>query len=234
MSTPATRRAFWQGLRDGAPFLLVVGPFALLFGVAATAAGLDIVETMAMTALVVAGASQFTALTLMQEQAPTLIVIFTALAVNMRMALYSASLAPYLGQARLGTRALAAYFLVDGAYTLSAAKYEREEMTLSARLAYFFAAVLPMALCWYALTWVGAVTGQAIPESWPLDFALPITFIAIVAPMLRRLPHLVAAFVSINVTLALSWMPYSLGLIVAAFLAMAAGAMVEAWQERQG
>ena len=54
--------------------------------------GLDLIETMTMTVLVIAGAAQFTALALLEEQAPTLIVIIAALAVNLRMAMYSAAL----------------------------------------------------------------------------------------------------------------------------------------------
>ena len=103
-------RAFWQGFRAGAPFVLVVAPFGLLFGVVAAEAGLDIVQTMAMTVLVIAGASQFAAVQLLSDNAPTIVAILTGLAVNMRMAMYSASLTPHLGKASLGKRALAAYF----------------------------------------------------------------------------------------------------------------------------
>jgi predicted branched-subunit amino acid permease len=47
---------------------------------------------MTMTVLVIAGAAQFTALALLEEQAPMLIVIIAALAVNLHMAMYSAAL----------------------------------------------------------------------------------------------------------------------------------------------
>ena len=66
-----------------------------------------------------------------------------------------------------------------------------------------------------------------------LDFAVPITFIALFAPALRDLAHLAAAFVSVTVALALAGLPYSLGLMIAATLAMAAGAAVEAALERR-
>ena len=35
MPDPSLRRAFWLGCRDGLPFLLVIVPFGLLFGVVA-------------------------------------------------------------------------------------------------------------------------------------------------------------------------------------------------------
>ncbi len=45
------------GLRDGAPFMLVAGPFALLFGVLATEAGLSVFEVMSFSLVVIAGAA---------------------------------------------------------------------------------------------------------------------------------------------------------------------------------
>jgi predicted branched-subunit amino acid permease len=77
------------------------------------------------------------------------------------------------------------------------------------------------------------VAGAAIPPELALDFAVPITFIALVAPALRSLPHLAAAFVSVIAALLLVAVPFGLGLMIAAALAMITGALVEIWQERR-
>ena len=119
MPDATAKSVFWTGFRDGSPFIVVVAPFGLLFGVVSIDSGLNFIETLAMTFLVVAGASQFTALSLLKEQAPTFIVILTALAVNLRMAMYSAALAPHLGKAPLGMRALMAYFMVDQTFAVA-------------------------------------------------------------------------------------------------------------------
>lgn len=224
----------WTGMRDGAPFILVATPFGLLFGVAATEAGLNLLETMSMTLLVIAGASQFTALILMQEQAPTLIVIITALAVNLRMAMYSAALAPWLGDNRPGMKLLLAYLNVDQNFALASMRYPREpQWTLADRTAYFIGAALALTPLWVVACWTGAVAGAAIPAWASLDFALPICFLAIIGPSLRTVPHVVAALVSVIGALSLSWVPWSLGLIIAAVLAMTAGATFELWWERR-
>ena len=97
MAITTPKSAFLHGLWDGAPFLLVVGPFAALFGLLATEAGLTVFETLTFSVAVIAGAAQLTAIQLMQENAPTIVVLASALAVNLRMALYSASLAPWIG-----------------------------------------------------------------------------------------------------------------------------------------
>ncbi len=226
--------AIRRGLLDSLPFLLVIVPFGMLFGVAATEAGLPIAQVMAFTVLVIAGAAQFTALQLLQDNAPVAIILVAALAVNLRMAMYSASLAPHLGKARLWQRALAAYLLVDQSYALAHPAFEAEKDAPAGRkLAYFMATMITIAPAWYAATYAGARLGAAVPDGFALDFAVPITFLALVAPALKTLPHVIAAAVSVALALALSWVPYSLGLMVAALAAMAAGAQAELWLEKR-
>ncbi len=236
-TTPKThqsRGAFWKGARDGTPFALVVGPFGFLFGVLATEAGLNVLESLLFSLVVIAGAAQFTALQLMNENAPTAIILISALAVNLRLAMYSAALTPYLGEAPLWQRAFAAYFTLDQSYACASVQFEKEpEMPVHARVAYFFGTCLFVVPIWYAATVFGALVGTQVPESWALDFALPITFLALIAPMLRTPAHVVAAFVGIVVSLLAAGVPYSLGLIIAGVLGMMAGAQTEVMLERR-
>lgn len=224
-----------SGMLDSTPFVLIAGPFGILFGVFATEAGLQLYETMVFTVSVFAGASQFTALTLMQDHTPTLIILISALAVNLRVAMYSASLTPYLGDAPLWQRVLAAYVLVDQSYALSIAKFENEPaMTISERLRYYFGTNMLIAPVWVGATLSGAVVGSRIPESWAIDFALPITFLAMIAPMLRTPAHVMAALVGSVMSLLAAGVAYNLGLIIAGVAGMMAGAQVELMLERWG
>ncbi|ETD88314.1 AzlC family ABC transporter permease [Rhodobacter capsulatus] len=226
--------AYWRGCRQGLPFILVILPFGLLFGVAGTEAGLSLTEVMGFSILVIAGASQFTAVQLMTDHASTVMVILAALAVNLRMAMYSASLAPHLGAAPTWARGLVAYFMVDQVFALANADYERApNQSLSEKLAYYAGACTPVCPLWYVATLAGAWLGKAIPPAFALDFAVPVTFLAMIAPMLRSLPHLVAAAVSIMMALAFSVLPAGTGLILAALCAMAAGAQTELWLIRR-
>ena len=219
---------------DCSPFILVVAPFGLLFGVLASEAGLDLLQAMSMTVLVIAGASQFTALALMSEHAPTFIVILASLAVNLRMAMYSAALLPHLGKASLKSRILASYFMVDQTFAVSIKKFENEpEWSIAQKLSYYLGSAMSICPLWYVFSLIGAVAGKAIPKEYSLDFAIPICFIALVAPMLRSLPHLVAALVSISLALLLGWMPFNLWLLIAAIFAMIAGARTELWLKQR-
>ena len=225
---------FWKGVRDGAPFILVAAPFGMLFGVLATEAGFALLETMTFSVSVFAGAAQFTALQLMHEAAPTIIVLISALAVNLRVAMYSASLTPWLGAAPLWQRACAAYLVVDQSYALSIIRFETDpDMTVPQRMAYFFGTNGLVAPAWYLATLFGAVMGSQIPESWALDFVMPVAFLAMIAPMLRTLPHLIAALTASIVALAAAGMVFNLGLIVAGFCGMVAGAQAEVMMNRR-
>jgi len=232
ITTP--KSAYWAGLRDGTPFILVAGPFAMLFGVLATEAGLNVFEVMSFSLVVIAGAAQFTALQLMQDEAPTLIVLISALAVNLRVAMYSAALTPYMGRAPLWQRAFAAYLLVDQSYALSHGKFEAEpDMTVPQRMAYYFGTCTLVIITWFGCSYLGAAVGTALPQDLPLDFALPIAFLSMVAPMMRTLPHLIAAAVALGISLLAVDIPYSLGLIVAGLAGMMAGAQAELWLQRR-
>ena len=234
MAITTPKSAYLRGVVDGLPFILVIIPFATLFGLLAVEAGLNVIEALVFSLVVIAGAAQFTALQLMQEDAPTIIVLASALAVNLRMAMYSASLTPYIGSAPLWQRALAAYLTVDQSYMVSVAQFEKEpQMTVPQRIAYFFGAVTPVVPLWYIFTVVGAMLGSRVPDSWALDFALPITFLAMIAPMFRTLAHVVAAFVAVVVSLLAVGVPFSLGIIIAGVAGMVAGAQAELWLERR-
>lgn len=228
------KSAYWAGFRDGLPFVFVVIPFSTLFGVVATDAGLTLAQAMGFTVLVIAGAAQFAALQMMVENAALPLVLLAALAVNLRMAMYSASLVPYLGAAPMWQRALVAYLNFDQTYLTSVNRYEaRPEMSVSDRILYFLGVASPITPLWYAMTLVGIYAGAAIPDAWALDFILPITFLAMVAPMLKSAAHVAAAAVSIIVALLLINLPSGTGLLIAAVAAMVIGAAVEVWMEKR-
>lgn len=228
----SSKQAFWLGFRDALPFLLIVVPFGLLFGVVGKEAGLSLLQVMAFSGLVVAGASQFTAVALLSDHAPLLIVVLTAVAVNLRMAMYSAAMVPHFGRAPLGLRAVLAYFLIDQTFAMGVNKFAADPgMSLGQKMAYFSGSFWFMMPLWIAATYTGAVFGAAIPAEYALDFAVPICFIALSAPAMRSFPYFVAGVVSIAVTLALAFIPFKLGLMIAAVLAMIAGARTESWMK---
>jgi len=228
MATTTQNSAFKAGVLAGLPFLLVGVQFAVLFGVVSTEAGLNIAQTIGFSFLVIAGASQFTAIQLLSENAPVFIVIAAALAVNLRMAMYSASLQPHLGAASFRQRALVAYLNVDASYALGMQRFEDEpDWSVQDKFLFFCGTMLFMFPLWVIGTWVGAIAGDVLPEALDLDFAMPIMFLALTAPMVKTLAHLGAAVTSVIGALLLAFLPSGIGLLFAAVLAMAVGAEIE-------
>ncbi len=228
MVATSTKSSFWRGFRTGVPFLMVIIPFGLLFGIVATDAGMTSFQALAFSVVVIAGAAQFTAVQLLQDQAPMIVVIASALAVNLRMAMYSASMTPHLGRLPLWKRAMTAYFLVDQVYASAILEYEeRPQLTLAEKFAFFVGVVTPICLPWYVATVAGAVVGNAIPPELGLDFAVPITFLAMIGPMLRTRAHIAAAIAAVVGAVAFAWLPFNLGLMVGAIAGMMTGAYAE-------
>ena len=240
--TPAQQRALARspaqcvrhGMVQALPFVLVLLPFGMLFGVVASDAGLGAGQVMGFTVLVLAGASQFTAVQLLSDHAPVLVVIVSAIAVNLRMAMYSASMVPWLGGASPRQRGLIAYLLIDQTFAMSVQHYEKHpRLSMAQRIGYFMGAAAGCCLPWAIATAAGHMLGRAIPSGLALDFALPITFLAMIGPMLRTPAHIAAALVAIIASLVFAFLPSGLGLFVAAPLAMATGAWVEVLMERR-
>ena len=97
-SSPRPSTVFWEGVRDGTLHRYGGALRPSLWrgrGGARAVHG----ETLGFSALVIAGAAQFATLELLDAGAPVSVAVGTGLAVNLRMALYSASLVPYLGLA---------------------------------------------------------------------------------------------------------------------------------------
>lgn len=227
-------RDFWRGALAVSPFVLVFVPVGLLFGALASEAGFDTAQVVAAAFLVIAGAAQFTAVALYAENAPTIVIILTSVAVNLRMAMYSAALVPHLGQARFARRALYSYFILDQTFAAADVEFtQNPTMTLAQKSAYFTGAAVFLAPLWYFCCYLGAILGAAIPPEFSIDFALPICFIALSVPSLRSLPHFIAAGVAVICSLVFISVPYSLGLILAAFVAMIAAVQTELALERR-
>jgi len=227
--------ALRRGAAAALPLQLATAPFGLIFGALATQAGLDLTQAMSMTVIVVAGASQLAAVQLMADNAPAWLAIATGAVVNLRMAMYSASIAPYWKGVNLRTRAISAFLLHDQAYALSIRRYvDAPEEDAAARIGFFLGVGVVSVIAWTAGSLAGALVGARLPEAWALEFAVPITFIAVLAPLLRDAAHVAAAIIASAAALAFAPLPLGSGLIVAAAAGIATGATVEGMLARRG
>jgi len=214
------------GVRDVAPVLLGVMPFGLITGVTGAAAGIDPLDMVFMSAVVYAGASQLAAISLIGASAAPWVVLLTVGLINLRFLMYSASLAPWLKRYGPGARLLVSYLLVDHTYALSVIRYAKEDESFGRRDYYLSMGVITW-LQWVAMTAIGAVLGAALPDQLQLDFAVPLSFLALLVPIVTTRPALAAAVTGAALAIVLAPLPYSLGLVIATLVGVAAGTLTE-------
>jgi predicted branched-subunit amino acid permease len=145
--------------------------------------------------------------------------------VNLRHMLYSASLAPYVAHLPMRWRAGIAYLLTDEAYAVSITNYRDGPQPHGHW--YVLGAGVALWVCWQVTSVLGVALGTAVPESWELEFALPLTFIALLVPVLNDRPSVAAAVVAAAIAVAGFDWGYSAGLFAAALAGMAAGLALE-------
>jgi 4-azaleucine resistance transporter AzlC len=226
-------KSFWAGVRAELPLLIGVFPFGMIYGALALNAGLSKLASQMMSSIVFAGSAQFVTAQLVQDAAPALVIILTIAVVNLRHMLYSASLAPYLKNLSLKWKILLSYLLTDEAYAPSILKYEETGITPASHW-FLLGAGFSLWFTWQASTALGIFLGTAIPENWPLDFALPLTFIAMVVPALKNRPMIAAAVSAGFVALLAYNLPFKLGLILAALTGIVVGTILEGKKSPRG
>ena len=227
MSEPAqTQRpaTAWDGVKTVLPLLPGIFPFGMIAGSSAIEAGITVVPALALSVLVFAGASQLVFIELWDRGAPAVVLLATVLLVNLRFAMYSATLAPFLHRGKLYAKALAAYVMTDQAALLSVPVFERQG--LSGRR-FYLGAAFTLWTTWQVGTAIGIFLGATVPPSWSLDFAVPLSFLALLIPAVNSRPALVAAVTAGGLILVTRFLPLNLGLIVASLAGVAAGMLAE-------
>jgi len=223
------KEPFWEGVRDVAPLLPGVFPFAVITGATALQAGLSPETVLGMAAGIFAGASQLATVQLLKAGAVPWVIVATALLINLRFVMYSASLAPHMAHVPTYRRWPLAYLLTDQAYALSMARFHhRPGEPAGHKSRYYAGTALTMWVSWMTGNLVGIGFGGRVPAALSLQFAIPLTFLALLVPLLRDRPTLMAAAVGGGVAVAGDGLPFNLGLVLGAGAGIAAALVTEA------
>lgn len=219
-------RALRRGFEAEFPLLVAVFPFGLIYGAAALRAGLTPALAQGMSSIVFAGSAQFITAQLIHDSAPGLVIILTIGIVNLRHLLYSASISPYVRHLSMRWKLLLSYLLTDEAYAAVIAYFDSRGITPQGHW-FFLAAGFALWFTWQVSTALGIFLGATIPESWPLEFALPLTFIAMLVPMLKDKAAVASAVSAGAVALLLASLPFKLGLVLGALAGIGVGVLLE-------
>jgi len=177
------RFAVLNGVRDAIPLLGAYFPVAMSFGLIALQSGLNITETMLISTLIYAGASQFLFVSMYASGAPLILVVLMTVLINGRHLIYGPSIAPWLGTDRRWFWLM--HGLTDQIFALAHTRLP--QLHEDQRMGWYTGAMLLAWFSWIFGTAVGAVVGQQLTERWPLvgeilPFALPALFLVLLAP----------------------------------------------------
>lgn len=224
------RSAFVAGMRDTIPMIIGGTPFGIIFGAfAVTSGGLSVAGAMGFSAIVFAGSAQFIGATLLSQGTAIGLIVLTTFIVNVRHALYGASLAPHMKHLPQRWLLPLGFFLTDETYATVVGKWAEHKENPTYLEWYHLGSSVLMYTNWNFWTLIGVIFGSQIEgaENWGLDFAMVVTFIGIVVPMLITRPMIVCAIVAGGVGIAANGLPNNLGLIIASVSAITAGYLAE-------
>lgn len=219
------RQEFVAGCRDISPVLLGTVPFGLVAGVAAITAGMSALEGFALSMFAFSGIAQLITCQLIAAGSPLIVTVGAAFVVSLRLLMYSAALSPHLAHLDGRWRAALAFLMTDQSFAMTmhtATQSDRPHFHW-----HFLGAGTTLYLAWQASVAVGIAVGAQVPAAWSLDFAVTLTFIALLVPAVRTRADLAASVVATAVALSAAGLPYRLALVVAAVAGIAAGMIVE-------
>ncbi|RDE19983.1 branched-chain amino acid ABC transporter permease [Motiliproteus coralliicola] len=199
------RSAWLAGVREALPLLGGYIPVAISFGLIAIQAGFSAWETIAISTLVYAGASQFLFVGMVAAGAPLWLVVIMTLLINARHVVYGPNLAPWLTPSRWWP--WLAHGLTDQVFALALTRFP--QLPANERVGWFTGAMLLAWFSWIGGTALGAFAGAELMSRWPLlgevlPFALPALFLVLLAPRFTSRQWVIALGSAITASLLLT------------------------------
>lgn len=191
---------FLTGALHMTPLNLAVVPWAILAGSMAVDSGLTFAQSVAMSAMVFAGAAQLVTLGLLNSGAGVITIIVSVFFITSQHLLYGLTLRPHVRPFSPLQRAGIGFLLTDELFAVSVAGRQRLSF------AYLFGAGLSFYLVWVLVSILGIVLAHSISDlsQLRLDFSVVVTLLAIVVPLIKSKSALAGALFSFVVTIILT------------------------------
>jgi len=184
-----SQRYWWDAdaLRDIAPILVGLVPFAMILGVTMSDAGVHAGVGVFGSFVLYAGSAQLAALALMQSGAGLATILLSVVIINARMLLYGASLEPRFRNQPRWFKWIGPHFLVDQSYVVAS---ERAELREPARFRRYWLTVAgAITIVWLTTIGVTMALGPVLPKDLPLRFAPIAVFVSLLLPKLLNDPR---------------------------------------------
>ena len=219
-------KIFSKGILDVSPLMIPVVPFGIIFGVIGMDLGIGPYMTFGLSVIIFGGASQIVLLQLFSGGASSLVILSSVGAVNSRHFLYGAVLSENLSNLKIIWKIILSYILTDQAFAVSN-NYFKKNKRNKVNHYHLLGSGLTCWTIWQISTIVGILLGSVVPEELGLQFAIPITFLALLINDFTRIKHIIVMLVSgLIATFGYLTVPFKAYIIVAALSALVVAALL--------
>ncbi|MDN3425915.1 AzlC family ABC transporter permease [Microbacterium sp. APC 3898] len=175
-------REFSSGLKAGTSIAVGYFPIALTFGLLAKTTGLSLVEAVAMSIFVYAGAAQYISLSLITAGVAPAVIVLNTFIVNIRHFLMTAALNEKMQPDDRWKKALYAFGITDESFSVLATQKGHKLSTA------FAVGVIVIAYgSWVIFTAIGHLIGANLPQflQASMSIALYAMFVGLLVPSMR-------------------------------------------------
>jgi predicted branched-subunit amino acid permease len=231
-TTAAARRLALEGARDITPMVIGVIPFALAIGASIGASSLTRSEGLASGPMILAGAAQLGAVEMLDQGAAPLVIILSAIMINARIILYSASLAPWFTDQPLHRRLLLAVPVIDQLHFTCSPRFARGDLDSRDRLAYYVGAAGWLLTAWVVTQASAILIGAQLPAALGLDVAAPLALVGLIAKSTNDRASIVAAMSSMVMAVVAVGLPLHSSILIATLFGITAGRVADVIRPR--
>ena len=218
-------------VRMGLSISLATGLYGISFGALAVAAGLNVWQTMALSALMFTGGSQFAFIGVIAGGGTGAAALGAASLLGVRNAVYGMQMNRML-QPQGWRKWLAAHVTIDESAATASGQTDAQEQQRG-----FWTAGVGVFVLWNAFTLLGALLGDALgdPRQWGLDGAAVAAFLGLLWPRLQqREPVALAVLSGVVTMLMIPVLPPGLPILAAAVVGAAWGCWRSARLAKEG
>ena len=203
--TPATRM--------GLSISVATGLYGISFGALSVASGLNLWQTMALSALMFTGGSQFAFIGVIAGGGSGMAAVSASALLGVRNAIYGMQMSRFLG-VKGWRRWLAAHWTIDESAATASGQSDEQEQRRG-----FWVAGAGVFLLWNLFTLLGALMGNALgdPRRFGLDGAAVAAFLGLLWPRLNaREPIALALACGLVTAIAIPLVPAGVPILLAA------------------
>jgi predicted branched-subunit amino acid permease len=216
---------FFKGLKAVLSLLIGIIPFGLICGITSVNSNLSTAQSIGMSFFIFAGSAQMALANLVFHNSQLITIIATVALINLRMAMYSASLSEHFQNEPLYKKIIASYLLTDQAYAVSISEFIKNDKI--DKINYYIGTALTIWITWQISLTIGVFVGKTIPANLSLEFAIPLTFLAVITPFLKNKFFIITAITTGIIIIFTKNMPYNIGFFLAVFTGIFVGIFVK-------